>query len=94
MRTTSPQTEMQCPCAEGELHEQSRVAPPPVVIEVRRCSAHTDELHVDVQPVAGADHVPEQPAVAVDVIARRLHREAHRRTRRQEPLCDRDACGP
>src|SRR4051812_13767338 len=79
---------MLCPCAEGELHEQSRVAPPPVVIEIRRRSTHTDKLHVDVQPVADPKHVPEEATVLIDGVRPRLLVDADERARREETFRD------
>jgi len=83
-----PQTDVLRSRTEGETYEEIGVAAVPVVVEIRRSSAHPDELHVDVQPVADPNDIAEQAAVLVDSVRLRLPVEADERACRKKVLRD------
>jgi len=74
--------------ATTESHEKTRVAPAPIVVEVRGSRPDSDELEVDVEIAANADHIAEQASIGIHRIGFRLAKKAHRGAGREQALRD------
>jgi hypothetical protein len=75
--------------AATESHEKTRVTPAPIVVEVRGIRPDADELDVDVEIAANADHVAEQASIGIHRIGFRFAKKAHRGAGREQAFRDR-----
>src|SRR6266516_2272679 len=71
-RAAAPEAEVTTAGATTESHEKTRVAPAPIVVEVRGSRPDADEFDVDVDLAANADHVAEQASVGIHRVGLRF----------------------
>ena len=62
-----------------ERVELPRISPPLAAVEVGRGRADRNQANVDVDAVAGADDVAEEPPVSVHAVGRRLGHQSNPR---------------
>src|SRR5206468_1350901 len=71
-RAAAPEAEVMTAGATTESREKTRVTPAPIVVEVRGSRPDADELGVDVEIAANADHVAKQASIGIHRIGFRF----------------------